>query len=118
MNVLVDGVRYRLPDFLVVGAARSGTTGLYYDLVEHPDLFLPALQAGFHLLGLWQVLHAQLDVFSQNGQHILVPSLDFQTHGGHAVGGTAGSVGDAGYVCGQESLHPDFDLIRAEFTHL
>ncbi|MGY1722114.1 sulfotransferase family protein [Blastococcus sp. SYSU DS0533] len=28
------------PQFLVIGAARSGTTALYQHLVEHPDLFL------------------------------------------------------------------------------
>ena len=28
------------PQFLVIGAARSGTTALYQHLVEHPRLFL------------------------------------------------------------------------------
>ncbi len=32
----------RLPDFLVVGAARAGTTALHYYLRQHPGLFLPA----------------------------------------------------------------------------
>jgi hypothetical protein len=30
-----------LPDFLVVGAAKSGTTSLHYYLKQHPALFLP-----------------------------------------------------------------------------
>ena len=29
------------PDFLIIGAARSGTTSLFYYLSQHPDLFLP-----------------------------------------------------------------------------
>ena len=31
----------RLPDFLVVGAAKAGTTALYYWLRRHPQIFLP-----------------------------------------------------------------------------
>ena len=34
----------RLPDFLIVGAAKAGTTSLYYYLKEHPDIFLPAVK--------------------------------------------------------------------------
>lgn len=30
-----------LPNFLVIGAARSGTTSLYHNLVQHPDIFMP-----------------------------------------------------------------------------
>lgn len=32
----------RLPDFLVVGAQKCGTTSLFLYLSQHPDLFLPA----------------------------------------------------------------------------
>ena len=32
----------RLPDFLVIGAARSGTTSLYHYLKSHPQIYLPA----------------------------------------------------------------------------
>jgi hypothetical protein len=31
----------RLPNFLVVGAPKSGTTSLYYYLRQHPDVYLP-----------------------------------------------------------------------------
>ena len=34
----------RLPDFLVVGAAKAGTTSLYYYLREHPGVFLPKVK--------------------------------------------------------------------------
>ena len=34
----------RLPDFLIIGAMKSGTTTLYRDLYEHPDIFLPELK--------------------------------------------------------------------------
>lgn len=33
--------RGRLPDFLIVGAAKSGTTSLYRYLSDHPDIFMP-----------------------------------------------------------------------------
>ena len=32
----------RLPNFLIVGAAKSGTTSLHYYLKQHPDIYLPA----------------------------------------------------------------------------
>jgi len=31
----------RLPDFLIVGAAKSGTTALHYYLKQHPKIFMP-----------------------------------------------------------------------------
>ena len=30
-----------LPDFLIIGAMKSGTTSLYADLKTHPSIFLP-----------------------------------------------------------------------------
>ena len=32
----------RLPDFLLIGAARAGTTALHSYLRQHPDIFMPA----------------------------------------------------------------------------
>ncbi len=32
------------PDFFIVGAAKSGTTSLYYYLREHPSIFMPELK--------------------------------------------------------------------------
>lgn len=37
----------RLPDFLIVGAARSGTTTLYYYLRKHPKIFMPEIKEPF-----------------------------------------------------------------------
>lgn len=34
----------RRPNFLVIGAAKSGTTSLYYALRQHPDVFMPAVK--------------------------------------------------------------------------
>ena len=42
MNVEVDGTIRRLPDFMIVGAPRCGTTALYQYLSSHPDVFMPA----------------------------------------------------------------------------
>jgi len=36
-----NGRAYRLPDFIIPGAAKSGTTTLYQLLSQHPDLFFP-----------------------------------------------------------------------------
>ena len=34
-----------LPDFAIIGAARCGTTSLYYDLIKHPDVYPGASKA-------------------------------------------------------------------------
>ncbi len=34
-----------LPDFLVIGAGRSGTTSLHHYLHQHPDVFLPGVKS-------------------------------------------------------------------------
>ena len=33
-----------LPNFLIIGAAKAGTTSLYDWLRQHPDVFMPALK--------------------------------------------------------------------------
>jgi len=35
------GKQLNLPDFLIIGAARSGTTALYSVLNRHPQIFMP-----------------------------------------------------------------------------
>jgi hypothetical protein len=36
--------RSALPDFLVIGAAKSGTTSLFYNLRDHPEVFCPPVK--------------------------------------------------------------------------
>ena len=36
-----------LPNFVVIGAMRSGTTSLYKYLQEHPDVFMPRKEIHF-----------------------------------------------------------------------
>ena len=42
MIVETDGCARKLPDFIVIGAAKSGTTSLYFYLRQHPSIFMPA----------------------------------------------------------------------------
>ena len=32
-----------LPDFLLVGAGKAGTTSLYHGLRQHPEIYMPAI---------------------------------------------------------------------------
>jgi hypothetical protein len=34
-----------LPDFLLIGAMKCGTTSLYHYLRDHPQIFMPAIKA-------------------------------------------------------------------------
>lgn len=44
MIIKIEGKAIKLPDFLIVGAAKSGTTSLYYYLRDHPHIFMPAVK--------------------------------------------------------------------------
>ncbi|MFW6230136.1 MAG: sulfotransferase domain-containing protein, partial [Halanaerobium sp.] len=37
-------IKSRLPDFLIVGAAKSGTTSLYHYLKAHPSIYMPDIK--------------------------------------------------------------------------
>ena len=42
-----------LPTFLIVGAAKAGTTALYWYLAEHPDVFMSQVkEANYFAYGL------------------------------------------------------------------
>lgn len=50
-----------LPGFLIVGAAKSGTTRLYDDLAEHPQTFMPAIKEPAILLKARTIEEARSD---------------------------------------------------------
>jgi hypothetical protein len=68
MNVSYNGKGYALPDFLIVGAARAGTTTLYQHLLTHPQLFLPRVKepSFFHFLN-----NANGQAATHNRQYII-----------------------------------------------
>lgn len=37
-------MKFKFPNFLIIGAAKSGTTSVYYYLKNHPEIFLPKLK--------------------------------------------------------------------------
>lgn len=51
MRLKLSDYKASLPDFLIVGAAKSGTTSLHKYFEEHPDIFLPHMKETwfFHL---------------------------------------------------------------------
>ena len=42
-------MNYKLPNFLIVGAPKAGTTSLYYYLRQHPQIFLSGVKEPFFL---------------------------------------------------------------------
>jgi hypothetical protein len=49
-SIQEHGAPVRLPNFLVIGAARSGTTTLHYHLGQHPEVFVsPVKETNFFL---------------------------------------------------------------------
>lgn len=41
LTTTIENIKFRLPDFIIPGAAKSGTTTLYRNLDRHPGLFFP-----------------------------------------------------------------------------
>ena len=49
----MSGPAPMLPTFLIVGAAKAGTTALYWYLAEHPDVFMSQVkEANYFAYGL------------------------------------------------------------------
>jgi hypothetical protein len=44
MNILINDNIVKLPDFIIVGAAKSGSTSIYKYLKQHPQIFMPDLK--------------------------------------------------------------------------
>ena len=47
MSAEASESKFRTADFLVIGAMKSGTTTLYYDLLAQPSIFLPDKESNF-----------------------------------------------------------------------
>ncbi len=47
MKIVYQGNTINLPDILILGAAKSGTTSLAFFLKQHPDVFMPRKEPGF-----------------------------------------------------------------------
>jgi hypothetical protein len=44
MRLSLDGNNYNMPDFVIVGAARSATTSMFYYLKAHPDICMSTVK--------------------------------------------------------------------------
>src|ERR1700690_400471 len=44
MHIVLNGRSAPAPDFLIVGAAKAGTTSLYHYLQQHPGIYFPELK--------------------------------------------------------------------------
>jgi len=58
----------KLPNFLVVGAAKSGTTSLYYYLLQHPEIGMSSKKEG-------KFFSQMPDKFNGPGDHLVKESL-------------------------------------------
>jgi hypothetical protein len=51
MDSEIEGRIMKLPDFLIVGANKGGTTSLYHYLKQHPQIFMPIKEPNFFVFG-------------------------------------------------------------------
>jgi hypothetical protein len=59
----------RLPNFVIIGAPKSGTTSLYYYLYQHPDVYLPKRKE----LHYFSYEYMKLLTAGPGDKHILTP---------------------------------------------
>jgi len=48
--------KLKKPDFIVVGAAKCGTTSLFHYLNQHPNIFIPSVKEGRFFLNCQRIL--------------------------------------------------------------
>jgi hypothetical protein len=75
MNVVCRGESIRVPDFLIVGAARSGTTMVYSFLDRHPRIFMPREKEPM-FLSVYGQGWSQIDVRTGRRATYVIESLD------------------------------------------
>lgn len=56
----------KLPNFLVVGAARCGTTSLFYYLLQHPDVYIPKRKECMFFSGMSKHIQGRGRVFASS----------------------------------------------------
>jgi hypothetical protein len=47
----INNEKVKLPDFIIAGVSRSGTTSLYHALIQHPKIFFPSIKEPFFFNG-------------------------------------------------------------------
>jgi hypothetical protein len=81
--------KYRLPNFLIIGAMKAGTTSLYHYLRAHPQIFMPGIK--------------ELDFFAEEGNWRR--GLGWYAKQFRAAGPTTLAVGEASTVY---TKHPNY----------
>lgn len=65
----------RLPDFLVIGAGKSGTTSLHHYLAQHPDIFMARKEPSYFAIKHLEIINDPSDKemmnYYPNGVHTL-----------------------------------------------
>ena len=82
MHITCNGANVQLPDFLVAGTGRSGTSSLYFYLREHPEIYMPEFKephffnfigqpSPHHNMPPWTI-HDYANLFASAGQDQLI----------------------------------------------
>lgn len=75
----IEQSRDLLPNFLIVGAAKSGTTSLYHYLRQHPDIFMPSVKETNFFLGAGETVVEEVGLNGESKTISRVSSLaDYQ----------------------------------------
>ena len=67
----------RAPNFIVVGAAKSGTTSIHYYLKQHPEIYLPENKESFFFAGISKTFYSGEG--SEYGSNIIENWEDYLT---------------------------------------
>lgn len=67
-----DAAPNRLPDFLIIGAMKSGTTALHRSLAQHPDIFMTHVKEPLYFLDDPPLIKIDPDIGSKKDLHKLM----------------------------------------------
>ena len=97
-----------LPNFLIVGASKGGTTSLYYYLMQHPDIFLSKeVKESYFLCGLTKESYPDVGV-----KYAINHVSDFTSY--RRLFESANNVKRIGEICGAYLYFYDKTILRIE----
>jgi hypothetical protein len=102
VRATVGGKAARLPDFLVVGTARSGTTSIYNYLKGHPEVFIPEMKESYFL-----AYGGEVSEFSHHKTPVVTTLEDYASLFEPAGGGKLLGEVSASYLYLHESTIPN-----------
>lgn len=107
MKLTRNGAVVNVPDFMVVGASRCGTTSLHRNLVRHPDIYLPAIKEPMYFCELGEGVSQESELGNKLADWIIREEADYLDLFRSARDGQQIGEASTWYLCEHERTIPN-----------